>query len=157
MKNALSVIVVCLLLVAVMRANAAEVYLGTVANADAGTGVNVPSNLTTATPFTIPPNSLITVQPSAAAYVCVDFASQYDAGSTLVDGGPGPWSQYLVPSCSSTLGVKVAADTAFPSACAPARALQMPDGGVVSCAVSCVPVTGASVSCPVWTRSGKEF
>ena len=158
MKNALGVIVaLCAVALLAVPARAAEAYLGVVTNADAGTGTAVPSNLTTAVPFIIPPATLLTIQPSVAAYVCVDVRGGYDAGTVTADGGAGPWVQYVVPSCSSTTGVKVAADTAFPSSCAPANRFAMPDGGISSCSVACVPVSGVSASCPVWSRSGREF
>jgi len=158
LKNALAVIL-AFAFVALLSvpAEAAEKALGTIVNIDGGASFGAVSNLTTITPFTIGPTSLITVQPNAAAYICVDEFAQYDAGTSLSDGGVGPWVQYRVPYCNSTIGQKVAADTAWPSSCAPANVYRMPDGGITSCAVACVPVSGSSVSCLVQERRGNEF
>ncbi len=133
-------------------AEANEVPFGTIVTADGGTAQYATSNLNTATPFRIPALSRITIQPNAAAYICVDDVRKYDAGSTLSDGGVGPWSQYVSPYCSSAVGVKVAADTAFPSSCQSAINLAMPDGGFSSCTVSAVPVTGTALTTAVWVR-----
>lgn len=138
------------------RAEANEAFLGNVIVTDAGTGLTAVNNLTTATPFRIDPLTLVTVQPNVAAYVCVDQILNIDAGSLLSDGGAGPWSQYRIPVCNlpdgGAAGMRVEANTAFPSSCQSAAALAMPDGGFTSCAVSCVPVSGVSVTCPVWKR-----
>lgn len=146
-------------------AQAAEKHLGTIVNIDAGSGLGAVNNLNTVQPFRINPLVLITIQPDVAAYVCVDQILNIDAGSILSDGGAGPWSQLRIPVCQlpdgGSKGVRVEANSAFPSSCQSAGALVMPDGGFTSCAVSCVPITGTSVTCPVWQRqvngSGPEF
>lgn len=138
-------------------AEAGESYLGLVYNADAGTGVSVPSNLTTATPFVVAPRSKLSIQPSANAYVCVDSLDKLDAGLLLSDGGLNQWVQYRVPTCTSTTGVRVDSNVLFPTSCGASKNPIMPDGGGVgSCTVACVPVSGSTVSCPVWQRIGDE-
>ncbi len=163
MRRNLLVVSACVLgvLAAARVAHAFEAPLGIIVVSDAGSagfqqGINVTSNLTTANPFRIDALVPITVQPNAAAYICVESVMKYDAGSTLSDGGAGPWSQYKTPSCrqadGGSFGVLVAADTAFPSSCGESRTLAMPDGGFQSCVVACVPSSGTSVTCLVSRR-----
>lgn len=116
------------------RAEAAEKYLGSIIVTDAGTSHNyLPLD---GGAFGIPGLTLLTVQPNAAAYVCVN---------ALTTAG--------VPTCSSSVGVKVAADTAFPTSCPVSRQILMADGGFVSgCVVTVAPVSGTSVTSPVWQR-----
>jgi hypothetical protein len=148
---------VVLALVYVVPAEAGESYLGQVFNADAGTGVSVVSNLTTATPFVVAPRSKVTVQPSANAFVCVDSLAKLDAGVLLSDGGVNFWAQYRVPTCTSTTGVRIDSNVAFPTSCSSSPNPLMPDGGGVnSCTISCVPVSGSTVTCTVWQRIGDE-
>lgn len=130
----------CLALIAVSvavtapPAQAAEVYRGTIVVTDAGTSHNLlPLD---GGSFAIPNYSRITVQPTAAAYVCVE---------ELTDAG--------APFCSATKGVKVAQDEKFPSSCQAQHYSLMADGGLVTgCVVTIMPVSGTSVSAPVWTR-----
>ena len=133
-----------------------EYALGKIIVTDAGSGLSAVNNLTTATPFRINPLTLITVQPSVAAYVCVDTRLNIDAGSLLSDGGQGPWSQQRISPCrqsdGGSFGVLVAAGAAFPSSCGKADPLVMPDGGFTSCTVGCVPSSGVSVTCEVSQR-----
>lgn len=140
MRHALSIVLgIAAALMLIRPAQAGEKYLGTIVVTDAGAVHNLFP--TDGGAFYIAPNSLITVQPSANAYVCVDELTSAKA-----------------PTCSTTLGVLVASGTAFPSSCASATSVQVADGGFVqSCTVTCVPASGASVSCPVWSRTGKEF
>lgn len=139
MRHTLAVVSAVAAVVLLMRpAMAAEKYLGTVFVTDAGAVHNLFP--TDGGAFYIAPNSLITVQPSANAYVCVDELTSAKA-----------------PTCSSTLGVLVSSGTAFPSSCASGTGVLMADGGyVTSCIVSCIPSSGASVNCPVWQRKGNE-
>jgi hypothetical protein len=119
-------------------ARAAEKYVGTIVVTDAGAVHNLFP--TDGGAFYIAPNSLITVQPSVNAYICVDELTAAKA-----------------PTCSTTVGVLVPSGTAFPSSCASATAVQVADGGFVqSCTVTCLPASGASVNCPVWVRKGNE-
>lgn len=120
-------------------AHAAETYLGTVFVTDAGQSHNLlPED---GGSFYVPPLSYITVQPSAAAFVCVD---QLDATGA--------------PSCTSTNGLTVAQDVAFPSSCKPSQRVLVADGGLVSsCVVTIRPVSGASVNAKVWQRMGNEI
>lgn len=140
MKNALSVLVVVLLVgLLSVPVEAAEKYLGTVIVTDAGLSSNLLP--TDGGSFAITPLSLITIQPNAAAYICVDELTSARA-----------------PTCSSSIGIKVAADTAFPSSCKPTQPVFMADGGTVTgCVVVIQPVSGASVSASVWERKGNEF
>lgn len=147
------------------EALAYELPLGIIVVTDAGAtsanqGLNSTSNLTTATPFRIDALVPITVQPSVAAYVCVETVANYDAGILLSDGGTASWTQYKAPSCrqadGGSFGVRVEANVAFPSSCGESRLLAMPDGGFSSCVVSCVPVSGTSVSCPVSRRQANH-
>lgn len=141
----------------VLPAEAGESYLGQIYNADAGSGTTVVSNLTTLTPFVIAPRSKVTVQPNANAYVCVDNLTKLDAGVLLSDGGLNYWQQLKVPTCTSTTGVRVDSNVAFPTSCSSTPNPVMPDaGGVGSCTVSCVPVSGSTVTCTVWNRIGDE-
>lgn len=119
-------------------AEAAEKYLGTVIVTDAGMSNNyLPMD---GGAFNIPGLTLLTVQPNAAAYVCVnEFAATG------------------LPTCSATnpAGVKVTADQALPTSCPVARQILMADGGYVTgCVVVVMPVSGTSVSAPVWSREG---
>lgn len=158
MKYALSVIVAfALAVLLVPPAWAAESYLGTVTNIDAGTGTSTPSNLTTVTPFTIQPLALLTVQPDVAAYICVEALGARDAGGVNPGDGGSEWRQYTPPTCSSTIGIYWDANKAFPTSCGNARPVAMPDGGITSCVVTCVPVSGTSVNCKVASRRGNEF
>lgn len=140
MRHALAVIA-CFVAVALLvrPAAAAEKYLGTVIVTDAGAVHNLFP--TDGGAFSIAPNSLLTIQPNASAYVCVD---ELDATKS--------------PVCTATNGVLVSSGTAFPSSCASGTGVLMADGGfVTSCIVTCRPSSGASVNCPVWLRTGKEF
>jgi hypothetical protein len=96
------------------------------------------------------------VQPSANAYVCIDALDKQDAGLLLSDAGLDQWVQYRRPSCTSANGVRIDANTLFPTSCGSAVAVAMPDGGQTSCTVACVPVSGASAACSVWSRRGNE-
>ncbi len=168
MRRNLLVVSACVLgyLAAARVAHAFELPLGVIVVTDAGAtgatqGLNVTSNLTTATPFRIPPLAVITVQPDVAAYVCVELIANLDAGILQSDGGISAWVQYKAPSCrqmdGGSFGVSVAAGTAFPSSCGESRYLVMPDGGgYFGCVVSCVPVSGTSVSCPVSQRQANH-
>lgn len=149
------------LFVPAQLARAFELPLGVVINIDAGAGLNPPSNLTTITPFRIDALVPITVQPTAAAYVCVETVANWDAGTLLSDGGCcSSWTQYKTPSCrqldGGSFGVRVEANVAFPSSCGESRVLAMADGGFSSCVVSCVPVSGSSVSCYVSRRQASH-
>ncbi len=130
-----------------------EVPTGVIIVADAGTGANAVSNLTTATPFRIPPLSRITVQPSIAAYVCVDDIRWQDAGTALSDGGTS-WAKLRMPYCDRSFGTGVLVPdlVAFPSSCQSAQNLVLPDGGFSSCSVTCVSADAGPVSCAVWVR-----
>lgn len=151
---AFSLAVAALVLVP-QEAAAGESYLGTVVNTDAGTGV---SNLTTAAPFIAAPGNLLTVQPSANAYVCINATTTLDAGLLLPDGGLNQWVQYRVPTCTSAIGVRIDANVAFPTSCGGGAQVALTDGGTgTRCVVSCLPVSGASVSCPTWLRLGDEL
>lgn len=141
MKHVLAVVVcfAALMLLVVRPAQAAEKYVGTIVVTDAGAVHNLlPLD---GGAFAIAPNSLVTIQPSANAYVCVDELTSTKA-----------------PTCSSSLGVLVSSGTAFPSSCASGTGVLMADGGyVTSCIVTCIPASGASVNCPVWVRKGNEL
>lgn len=117
-----------------------EAYLGTIYVTDAGSGTTAVHNLTAADggAFLIASRSKLSIQPSANAFVCIDSKP---AG---------------VPTCDSTRGTRIDANTLFPTSCSSASSVALPDGGVTSCLVSCVPVSGASVTCPVWSRIGDE-
>lgn len=122
-------------------AEGAESYLGTLYVTDAGFVHN--QWPTDGGQFAIAPSSLLTIQPSANAYVCVD---QKAAGTNS-------------PSCTSSNGVLVSSGTAFPTSCAPPTNYQLPDAGLVSgvCLAMCAPASGTSVNCVVWQRKGNEF
>lgn len=141
LKHALAVLVgfCAALLLTVPQAHAAERYLGTIVVTDGGTVHNLfPLD---GGAFFINPNELITIQPNANAYVCV-----------------GELTSTKAPTCSATLGVRVDANVAFPSSCPSGTAVLMADGGFVnSCVVACLPVSGATVNCPVWSRKGNEL
>lgn len=115
-------------------AQAAESYRGTIVVTDGGSSHNLlPMD---GGSFALPNYSRITVQPTAACYVCVE---------QLTDAG--------APICNSAIGVKLAADEKFPSSCKAAHDSLMADGGLVSgCVVIVTSISGAAVSAPVWTR-----
>ena len=140
MRHALQVLVAAFVaaLMLIPSAEAAESYLGTVYSYDGGAVHNLFP--TDGGAFFIPSKALVTIQPNANAYVCVDELTTAKA-----------------PTCSSVLGVKVSADTAFPSSCKSAQPVVMADGGTVTgCVVTCAPVSGSSVNCTVWQRTGNE-
>ena len=120
-------------------AGAAESYLGTIVVTDAGVVHNLlPLD---GGAFAIPAMAKITVQPNAAAYLCVEQLTTTKA-----------------PTCSAVLGVKVAADVAFPTSCGPAHySLQADAGSVLGCVVAVMPVSGTSVTATVLSRKGDEF
>lgn len=140
MRHALAVLVgFAVALGLATPAAAGESYLGTIIVTDAG----VVSNWfpTDGGAFYIAPQSLITIQPNANAYVCVDALTSTKA-----------------PTCSATIGVRIDANVAFPTSCQSSTgAVLMADGGTVSgCTVAVLPVTGATVNATVWQRRGNE-
>lgn len=112
---------------------AGERYLGTIAGT---TGPTSKNNHNTATPFRIPPLAKVTVQCDAAAYVTTD-----------------------VITSTSTNGVKVSADTIFPTSVGVPLDAPSTDAGVSAITNSAViSVIGASgaVNCKVFERRGNE-
>ena len=140
MKNALVVIAVGVVVALALRVEAAEDYLGTIFTTDAGFTHNLFP--TDGGAFAITPTALVTIQPTAAAYVCVDTISQ----------------PTHAPACTAANSVQVAANAAFPSSCKTAQNVLMADGGMVTgCIIQCGPVSGTSVNCAVFQRKGNEF
>lgn len=112
---------------------AGETYLGTIA---ATSGPTAKNNHGTATPFRIPQMAKVTVQCDATAYVATDTIT-----------------------ATSTNGVKVVADVAFPTSVGIRQDAPSPDAGVSAITNSAViSVIGASgaVNCKVFERRGNE-
>jgi hypothetical protein len=150
LRNALAAVATLALLGVFVAASARaeETYVGSIIVTDGGSGANAVHNLLPSDggAFYLAPNSLLTVQPNAAACVCVD--------QLAVSGA------FRMPTCACTgagKGVKLAADTAFPTSCAPGTNVMMPDGGQRACTVACVPASGASVTCDVYYRRGNDM
>lgn len=140
MRHALAVLVgFAVALGLATPAAAGESYLGTITVADGG--VNSNWTLLDGGAFYIAPQTLVTIQPSANAYVCVDALSSTRA-----------------PNCSATIGVRIDANVAFPTSCQSTTGqVLMPDAGLVQgCTIAVQPVTGASVTATVWQRRGNE-
>lgn len=111
---------------------AGEIYLGTIVSTDAGS-VN---NGTTATPFYVNPQALLTVQCDGGANVITDQAT-----------------------VTSTTGILLNAGQALPTSNNGPHNLTLRDAGIQPNAgiVAVKPVTGAStVGCAVWSRKGNE-
>ena len=112
---------------------AGEKYLGTIAGT---TGPTSKNNHNTATPFKIPPMAKVTVQCDAAAYIATD-----------------------VITATSTNGVKVSADSAFPTSVGVNLDAPSTDAGVSaitnSAVISVIGVSGAA-NCKVFERRGSE-
>ncbi len=123
----------------VRPAFANEVKLGTIYVTDAGLSSNLlPMD---GGAFAIQGLTLLTVQPDANAYVCVNAVTSTNR-----------------PTCSSDLGVTVASGVGFPTSCPPSAKFIMADAGIVSgCVVVVQPVSGASVAAKVFSRLGNEF
>jgi len=157
-----------------LRAMAGEAFIGSIVTpADGGWANNVSpqdGGGFDGGAFWITPRSLVTVQCSSAAYVCVN--SEGCSGSAI-------GANALTGAGGIGRGVKLAADTAFPTSVGNAivlpgllladagcsgRCITLQDGGTYpattsSALVSVVPVSasGGSISCPVWVRTGNEF
>lgn len=125
----------CAVPLLVPKADAAEKYLGTLFVTDAGAVHNYFP--TDGGAFGIPGQTLLTVQPDVAAYVCVN-----EFGTTPA-----------IPICTAARGVRVEANVGFPTSCPNSRQILMADGGYVNgCVVGVRPVTGTTVTAPVWSR-----
>lgn len=117
---------VAVLCLAASTGFAGEKYLGTIAGTSGPTAKN---NNNTAAPFVIPPMAQVTIQCDAAAYIATDTTT-----------------------ATSTNGVKVNADTAFPTSVGSSLTT------VSSVRSSLISVIGASgaVNCKVFERRGNE-
>lgn len=141
MRHALAVLVgFAVALGLATPAAAGESFLGQITVADAG--VNSNWTLVDGGAFYVAPQSLITVQPNANAYVCIDTLTATRA-----------------PTCTAITGVRVDANVAFPTSCQSTTGqVLMPDAGLVQgCTIAILPVTGATVSASVWQRRGNEY
>lgn len=143
MRNLIPFAVALLVVVGVcaLPASAEESFRGTVIVTDAGCVHNLFP--TDGGAFAIGVSALVTVQPDQNAYVCVD---QVAAATSL-------------PNCTSTNGVRIDQNVAFPSSCnnQQVKPVRVEDGGLVSsCVVQVCPVSGASVNAKVWERQGNE-
>ena len=128
MKKILAVL--CLM---ASSAFAGEKYLGTIAGTSGPTAKN---NHNTATPFRIPPMSLVSVQCDAAAYVATDTVT-----------------------ATSTNGVKINADSILPTSVGVHTMAPSTDAGVSALTnTAVISVIGASgaVNCKVFERRGNE-
>lgn len=134
-----------------------ENYLGTVRANDGGTGSTAAWNfIALDSGFFVPPSSKISVQPDGGAYVCLDTHAT-NAGTV---------------TCNGTNGVLVPGGALFQTSCGQMTVrpyvtenVLLGDGGISAtstrmsiqtCTVACVPASGTTVSCAVFSRSGTE-
>lgn len=133
-KHAVAALAACLAVAVFLPrpARAGEVYLGTIAVTDAGS-VN---NGTTATPFYVNPQALLTVQCDGGAYVITD-----------------------TPTVTAGRGILLSAGQAFPTSNNGPHNLTYRDGGVQGNQgiIAVRPVAGAAyVGCDAFSRKGNE-
>ena len=105
-------------------------FLGTLVSA--GTSI---TNRSTATPFTIPRPSKITIVCDAAVRILTDASAVANSGATT--------------------GLPVAANTLFPTSAGDTGTVSVSVAGVKSAVIAMIPLTG-SANCLVWKRSGTE-
>lgn len=109
-----------------------ERYLGRIVSAGATT-----NNLTTATPFPILPGAKLTLVPSVAGQVAVDFAACINTPT------------------APNYGIPVTAGQTFPTSVGQGQAAMANSPGTSTALISWLPTSGAG-NLDVWIRGGQE-